>query len=278
MPLNQHNWLDLQHHPATGIDTVRAHFTGHAYDPHWHDEYLIGTTQAGVQQFRCRREKHASQPGRVFMLEPGEIHDGDAPCAEGFTYLSLYLPPHWLQRETCALFEAAPASDELGFQRTLVTNPVLARRVLTAFAALDEAAPKLVCQAALDALLDGMTAHLAWRARYQPAVRNTPVALRTRDYLHQHYHDDIDLDTLTRLTGTDRFRLTRAFKAEYGLPPHAYLVQLRLAEARKRLAAGERVADVAATVGFSDQSHLGRWFRRAYGLTPADYRRRHRLQ
>jgi transcriptional regulator GlxA family with amidase domain len=29
---------------------------------------------------------------------------------------------------------------------------------------------------------------------------------------------------------------------------------------------------VAATCGFADQSHLGRWFRRAYGLTPAAYR------
>jgi len=82
------------------------------------------------------------------------------------------------------------------------------------------------------------------------------------------------LDDLARATGVDRFRLTRAFKAAFGLAPHAYLVQLRLAKARRLLAAGQPPALVAMSLGFADQSHMGRWFRRAYGLTPAHYRRR----
>ena len=72
----------------------------------------------------------------------------------------------------------------------------------------------------------------------------------------------------------DRFRLSRAFKAAFGIAPHAYLVQLRLARARQLLASGQPPARVAMTLGFADQSHMGRWFRRAYGLTPAHYRRR----
>lgn len=37
-----HNWIDLSQDADTGIETLRAHFEGHAYDPHWHDSYLIG--------------------------------------------------------------------------------------------------------------------------------------------------------------------------------------------------------------------------------------------
>jgi len=85
---------------------------------------------------------------------------------------------------------------------------------------------------------------------------------------------DLGLDDLARATGVDRFRLSRAFKAAFGLAPHAYLVQLRLAKARRLLAAGQPPALVAMSLGFADQSHMGRWFRRAYGLTPARYRRR----
>ena len=81
-------------------------------------------------------------------------------------------------------------------------------------------------------------------------------------------------DDLAQATGVDRFRLSRAFKAAFGLAPHAYLVQLRLARARQLLAAGQPPALVAMALGFADQSHLGRWFRRAYGMTPAHYRRR----
>ena len=86
---------------------------------------------------------------------------------------------------------------------------------------------------------------------------------------------DLGLDDLARATGVDRFRLSRAFKAAFGLAPHAYLVQLRLAKARRLLAAGQPPALVAMSLGFADQSHMGRWFRRAYGLTPAHYRRRY---
>ena len=99
------------------------------------------------------------------------------------------------------------------------------------------------------------------------------VALRARDYLQEHFRSDINLDDLARACGVDRFRLTRAFKRAFGLAPHAYLVQLRLARARRLLAAGWSPAAVAMDLGFADQSHLGRWFRRAYGLTPATYRK-----
>jgi AraC-like DNA-binding protein len=100
------------------------------------------------------------------------------------------------------------------------------------------------------------------------------VAHKAREYLHAHLQQDVGMDELALACGVDRFRLTRAFKSAFGLPPHAYLVQLRLARARHWLANGKQPADVAIALGFADQSHLGRWFVRAYGLTPAAYRKR----
>lgn len=80
------------------------------------------------------------------------------------------------------------------------------------------------------------------------------------------------MDALAHVAGMDRFRLNREFRAAFGLPPHAWLVQLRLVEARRLLRQGISPALAAAQVGFADQSHLGRWFRRAYHMTPARYR------
>ena len=54
---------------------------------------------------------------------------------------------------------------------------------------------------------------------------------------------------------------------------HACLVQLRLAEARRLLREKVAPAEASALSGFADQSHMGRWFRRAYGMTPAAYRK-----
>lgn len=268
------NWIDLKQDADTGIESVRAHFVGHAYDPHWHDSFLVGVTEQGVQQFNCRRVRHRSTPGQVFLLEPGDIHDGLAPTEEGFTYSTLYLEPAWLDQQLRALFEYAPGDSLPCFADTLCHDERLARATALAFRAVHDQDLRIVRQTATDDLLACLTRHMHWRRRINPDPRLPLTAQRARDYLHANLERDIGLEDLAQACGIDRFRLTRAFKAAFGIAPHAYLIQLRLARARRLLAQGQTPAEVAVALGFADQSHLGRWFRRAYRLTPADYRRR----
>jgi AraC-like DNA-binding protein len=268
------NWVNLLRDAETGIETLHAHFEGHAYDPHWHDSYLVGFTEHGVQQFDCRGERHVSTPGRVFLLEPGDIHDGEAPTETGFTYRSLYVDPHWLQRELRSLSEDAPTIAQPGFAQTLTADGALAQATAAAFDVLQRPEMRIVRQASLDRFLARLAPHLQWRLQWAQDPKLPRVAHLARDYLHTHLADDIGLDTLAAITGTNRFRLSRAFKAAFGMAPHAYLIQLRLSRARHLLAQSNTPAQVAAALGFADQSHLGRWFLRAYGLTPALYRKR----
>ncbi|HDS1765773.1 AraC family transcriptional regulator [Pseudomonas putida] len=268
------NWIDFKQDADTGIESVRAHFVGHAYDPHWHDSFLVGVTEQGVQQFNCRRVRHRSTPGQVFLLEPGDIHDGLAPTEEGFTYSTLYLEPAWLDQQLRALYEHAPGDSLPSFADTLCHDERLARATALAFRAVHGQDLRIVRQTAMDDLLACLTRHLYWRRRINPDPRLPLTAQRARDFLHANLERDIGLEDLAQACGIDRFRLTRAFKAAFGIAPHAYLIQLRLARARRLLALGQTPAEVAVALGFADQSHLGRWFRRAYQLTPADYRRR----
>lgn len=267
------DWLELRQHADTGIETIRAHFEGHAYDPHWHDSYLVGITLSGTQEFHCRRERHRSTPGDAFLLEPGEIHDGDAPVEGGFTYLTFYLDERWLSSTLRGLYESVPCSYSLHFSRTMAREPQLAGTIARTFHALHSEEMRIVQQSTMDDLLGQLTRHSQWRKRLPSHLQSAAVAHRARDYLHAHMGDNIGLSDLARETGTDRFTLTRCFKREFHLSPHAWLIQLRLANARSMLARGEQPASVAAALGFADQSHLGRWFQRAYRLSPAHYRK-----
>jgi len=76
-----------------------------------------------------------------------------------------------------------------------------------------------------------------------------------------------------RLAGMSREGFSRRFRRQHGVAPQLFRLSERLNEARRLLRAGEPVAAVAAEAGFSDQSHLGRCFRRAFGVTPGHYRR-----
>jgi len=254
---------------ASGVEAIRARFSGHAYDPHRHEEWLVGVTDWGLQDFFCRGARRLSTAGRLILMEPGELHDGRAGGEDGFGYSMLSLPQGWVQ----ACLGEAPA----GFRQTLGDDERLAGAIRRACALLDAPANpggRLARDAALDAVLSGLRRHFGL-GEDQGAAADPAVARRARDRLHALLAegDDLGADALAEAAGVgDRFRLARAFRAAYGTPPHAYLVQIRLTEARRLLTAGERPAAVAAACGFADQSHLGRWFRRAYGVTPAAYR------
>lgn len=267
------DWLDFARDPASGTEAVQAQFHSHAYDPHFHDQVLVGVTLQGVQQFRCRRAIHRSTPGRVILMEPGETHDGEAAVEDGFTYAMLYFTPDWLRDAAAQFGGRSDAPEVVAFGQTLNDDAALGEAILAACRQMLRPDGRMAREAALDAVLPHLLRRTGSAAPHMSAVAPR-VASRARDVIEAQYDTDLGLEELATLAGTDRFRLTRAFKAAYGIAPHAYLVQRRLNRARNLLADGETPAAVAAATGFADQSHLGRWFRRAFGMTPADYRRR----
>jgi AraC-like DNA-binding protein len=266
------DWLEFARDAQSGTEAVRAQFHAHAYDPHFHDQVLVGVTEQGVQQFRCRRQTHRSTPGRLIFMEPGETHDGEAYAADGFTYAMLYFDPAWLQQAASLYAGRTTGETVFRFPRTLDDDPVLAAAVRAARRQIAMPESRL----ARDAALDRVAALLVQRFASAPAdkaMQAPRAAKRAREAIDAGFDGDLGLQELAVAAGTDRFRLTRAFSAAYGLSPHAYLVQRRLNRARRLLSQGDAPAAVAAATGFADQSHLGRWFRRAFGMTPAAYRR-----
>lgn len=266
------HWLVAQRDPETGIESLRAHFSGHAYDPHDHDDMLIGYTEQGVQRFQCHRSLHTSIPGRAILIEPGAMHDGHAPEAGGFTYAMLYLPQGWVEQASRRLNLPGLRGVEAAFSHTLVDDRDLVETIRAAFFAIHHEEGRLARDETLDRLLSRLGGQLRDAHEQSRDLAAPLAALRVRDLLHEQMDGNLGLDELATAAGIDRFRLTRQFKRTFGTSPHAYLVRLRLRAARRLLASGHRPAQVAAMVGFSDQSHLGRWFHRAYRMTPAAYR------
>jgi len=86
--------------------------------------------------------------------------------------------------------------------------------------------------------------------------------------LIENAFDAVTSRDLERLSGLDRYQIARAFRKVHGTSPHRFLLMRRLDAARRRIARGEALADIAAGTGFADQAHLTRWFKQSFGLTP----------
>lgn len=81
----------------------------------------------------------------------------------------------------------------------------------------------------------------------------------------------VSVEDLASETGVNRYQASRAFKRRFGLPPQAYQLRVRMGVAQRSLREGASPADVAADLGFVDQSHFTRHFKRLVGLTPSRY-------
>ena len=96
---------------------------------------------------------------------------------------------------------------------------------------------------------------------------------RIRDYVRADLSAKVTLSDLAQLCDLSEFHLQRSFRASLGLSPHEWIQRQRLEEAKRLIAAGEPLAQIASSCGFSSQSHLSRSFKAQMGLTPGAYGR-----
>lgn len=95
---------------------------------------------------------------------------------------------------------------------------------------------------------------------------------RALDYLNDNLAGKPSLEGMAEAAGYSPHHFARLFRETTGLPPHQYVIQQRVEKAKGLLVRGVAVGEVARLVGFSDQGHLARHFRRSTGLTPTDFR------
>jgi AraC-like DNA-binding protein len=99
--------------------------------------------------------------------------------------------------------------------------------------------------------------------------------LDARDLLLARLHDPPTLAQLARDLGTNEFTLKRDFKTVFERPVHVFLLERRLEHARELLLDTDRpLKEVAERVGYTQVSHFGAAFRRRFGLTPGQVRKR----
>jgi AraC-like DNA-binding protein len=258
------------------VEAMHAGFRGHVYHRHSHETYSLGVTESGAQAFSCRGAGHVSTAGLVMAFNPDDPHDGHAATGDGFTYRMIHLAPELL---TSLLGDLTGTEAGMPlFAAPVITDPALAAALRGLHRSLTGPASPLERSERLAGVTALAVRHATGRAREPQAgpggltARDRAAAAdRVREFLRDADAGATLADVATA-AGCSRFAAYRAFRDRYGLAPSEYQRQLRLRAARRALAGGAAVAEIAAATGFADQAHLTRWFRRCYGITPGAYR------
>jgi AraC-like DNA-binding protein len=244
---------------------LHAHIVDFAYPLHCHDTWTVLIVDDGAIRYELDT-RHCGAAGQaVTILPPGVAHDGrPAPGVEGFRKRNLYLDEGFLPTK---LIGSA-------VDHTNIHDPELRAAVSGVHDSLADREDGLDAEARLALIAERIAAHLSISP--PPVAKpDKRVAYQLRLLLDEHTIGQLSLEHAATTLDRSVPHLVRSFSREFGLSPHAYVIGRRIDAARRHLLRGTRPADVATAVGFYDQAHFTRHFKRHTSTTPALYARSH---
>jgi len=260
-----HYW-HARHIP--GLSLMRADLRSYGYARHTHDGYVIAVTESGGSQVFSRGVAEAMDANVLFVSNPAEVQASWMNGTSRWQHRSFYL-------DATGVAEVARTfgfCDVPRFMRSFNGDPELIKRLLALHRMFEEASDAFgEREAFVETFAELFRRHGSGRKPIEPGPRDRTLLHRAIRLMQERYAEPLPLDDVAAALGLSPFQLIGLFKRGIGLTPHAYLTQVRLDAARKRLRGGQPIASAAVACGFYDQSALTRYFRRCYAMTPKQF-------
>ena len=239
------------------------------YQTHTHDEYSFGAIDAGLAVYRHGEHSVALKSGMTVMMEPGLAHSCNPDAQQPWSYRMLFVDAQWVHRSFLP-FDAGQHTHRLKLSQHSSDAPAV-------YKALSRMADALV--GGTDALeLDELLLTFIAQHALVPRTTTAPQPAADGQALHAvhalictHVQSNLSLEQLAQASGWSGYQLIRKFKQAFGQTPHAFQIDQRLNLAKKLLKQGAGLADVAHQLGFADQAHFQRHFKKRHATTPGNY-------
>jgi AraC-like DNA-binding protein len=263
-------WTKISHNARLDVEILHARFVQHAYPRHSHDYYVISLIERGRQSFTHKGTKYTTPPGGVILINPDEVHTGEAADGQGFELRSIYPT---ISHMEIAIYElTGHVGKPPFFADVRVDHPWTARNIIALHKAIEEGGESMECESRFIHTLTQLIKRYADTSSTEQKLGNEKTAIqKARQYIDEHFAQGVSLNDLAQYVALSPYYLLRAFCAEVGMPPYAYLESTRIHHTQRLIETGKPLAEIAANVGFSSQSHMTRSFKKIIGVTPGQY-------
>lgn len=235
----------------------------------FHERYAVCTCDTAAAGWRYRGKSHLLTDGAYMLLEPGEAH-ANTRIGKRAQFQVIFMSP-----AVVAGMAAELGLNESPHLRLAQDNaPGFFRAYQRLCAAVRHDETPLEQQSRLSTCAQLLMESYAERTTAAHFDNGGHRAVqRAKEHLRERFNEAVTLDELAAAAGLSRFHLLRTFNRHVGLTPHAYQIHVRIERARTLLQAGVTPSNVALMIGFADQSHFTRHFRRVMRATPSRYAR-----
>lgn len=251
---------EFKYSKSENITALSAKFDEFEYKKHAHEEYAIGVTLKGIQQWKLEGELCKSRPGGIMLFSPEQMHDGCSGDKTGLEYVMTYIPTD-LFKEISGKKDILKFSSPIVYDKTLATNIInLARCIETGQGNL------LTCELIMNIVNRTANADENMRMpKSYTAVR------RSIEMMHESYENPLKLDEICKEVQMSKYHFIRQFKAIKGVSPYQFFLNGKISHAKKLLETKEELYTVMLRCGFYDLSHMNRLFKSVYGITAFAY-------
>lgn len=253
------------------IRFVQGINVNHTFPTHIHHSFSLGLVQKGRRIIYVDQTPHLISTNECFIINPYQSHTCGMAEEEGHSYEVISISPRLLQD----IYKEVANTDKIPhFPQVKITDSA----IVQGFSAWLEKQSRhnLTDTAELIAVLRGLVSRHAQPEVVAPAQSRHSIVALACAYIEANSNRLIRLKELAAVTHVSPFYLNRIFRQEIGIPPHTYLLQARIKKSLEQLLQTGSILEAAYSLGFSDQSHFSRFFKKNVGLTPKRYLDLHR--
>ncbi|WP_367986524.1 AraC family transcriptional regulator [Vibrio sp. NTOU-M3] len=234
------------------------------YQAHSHDEFSFGVIDDGQALYANRKRQYHVRKGDIVTINPSDVHACN-PQAGDWSYRMLFVDARWMGEIQQEVVQSQQ-QDYFAFEHDLERRLDLSQTFNQLFAALYHDNSTLNAEILLFEFVAGCSALAS-----EPKVASMPLLHQVKEKLLDQVDSNHQLDDLAKDVDMNRYQLLRAFKHQYGLPPHAFLMDEKIKRAKVLLRQGYSLTETALQLGFSDQAHFQRQFKKKAAVTPKFY-------
>ncbi|WP_028579909.1 helix-turn-helix transcriptional regulator [Desulfogranum japonicum] len=253
-----------------GVEVIAGRHITTPFRRHIHGTYIIGKVEEGQRTLFFTETTLQIATGGMFLIQPGQVHACKSALHQGHSYQILSIAPQLMQHI------ASHAADKPVSPPVFTQNQVWHEEEKLQFSLFlqkiySPASEKQISRALADFLTLLLQHHALCPSSQNREKRIKEAVARAQDHIHGHYNRRLTLEELSKSACLSQFHLQREFKKDLGITPHEYLTDLRMCKAKQMILEAQDLAEVAIELGFHDQSHFAKTFKKTVGVSPKKF-------
>ncbi len=243
------------------LEVLQAHQASATFPAHFHETFCISLIEQGTF---IENDTIATQ-NSLLISHPFEVHQNKILLDGCYSLRTLYVSPDMLNHKGLTPLD-------LQFSKVIDDQDLVQQcgQLLNYFSTYVKSTKDNFFEQSLFQFLANL---YTFRQTKDDLLEVPDWVEEVKAHIANYIDQRIQLDTLTKLAGQDKYQFIRNFRKYIGLTPFQFIILQRILRGKEMLQEGMPIVDAALNTGFYDQSNFTNYFRRYLGITPSNYQR-----